>query len=285
MPLNTSAVGTTLDAVEADMTVRKALAYAAGIADTTTRIFDDDRVGGIVAPPQYCVALEWPVVSGQRAREAYGMTPRERVRGVHGSQDSIFHQPIRPGRRLRTIGTVVAVRKVRAGAHTTEKLETIDVATGETLVTSWSTRIVRDVELAGDERSIEAPPALPGGSGRTASRSSVFIAREMPHIYTECAQIWNPIHTERAVARAAGLPDIILHGTATWALAGREVIHAHCAGDPARLKRLFGRFTAMVIPGHEIEIALEELHDGVVAFTVINHQGRAAISDGIAIVE
>lgn len=283
MPLNTSAVGTTLDAVETDMTVRKALAYAAGIADTTTRVFDDDRDGGIIAPPQYCVALEWPVVSGQRAREAYGMTAKERVRGVHASQDSIFHRPVRPGMRLKTAGTVVGVRKVRAGAHTTEKLVTIDTTTGETLVTSWTTRIVRDVELAGDELSIEAPPAMPAGSGRPALRSSVFIPREMPHVYTECAQIWNPIHTEREVALAAGLPDIILHGTATWALAGREVIRAHCSGDPARLKRLFGRFTAMVIPGHEIDIALEEPRDGVVGFTVFNHLGRAAISDGIAI--
>ena len=27
-------------------------------------------------------------------------------------------------------------------------------------------------------------------------------------MYTECARIWNPIHTDRAVALAAGLPDI-----------------------------------------------------------------------------
>ena len=38
------------------------------------------------------------------------------------------------------------------------------------------------------------------------------------HVYTECARIWNPIHTDVAYARAAGLPDIILHGTATLAL-------------------------------------------------------------------
>ena len=76
----------------------------------------------------------------------------------------------------------------------------------------------------------------------------------MPHVYTECARIWNPIHTERDVALRAGLPDIILHGTATWALAGREVLRAYGDGDPARLKRLHGRFTAMVIPGTSIVV-------------------------------
>lgn len=284
MPAHTSAVGAVLDVNNVDMTVRKALAYAAGIADTTTQVFDDDREGGIIAPPQFCVSLEWPVVSGPLAREVYGMEPEERVRGVHASQDSIYHQPIRPGMKLRTIGTVVGVRRARAGAHTTAKLETFDTESGDTIVTSWTTSIIRDVDVAGDDNSSEAPPALPAGSGMPAAEAMVFIPREMPHTYTECADIWNPIHTEREVALAAGLPDIILHGTATWALAGREVIRKYCSGDPARLKRLFGRFTAMVIPGHEIRIALEEPADSAVGFTVFNHQEQAALSNGIAIV-
>ena len=37
------------------------------------------------------------------------------------------------------------------------------------------------------------------------------------HVYTECARIWNPIHTDTAVTAKAGLPGIILHGTATLA--------------------------------------------------------------------
>ncbi|MGI9480255.1 MAG: MaoC/PaaZ C-terminal domain-containing protein [Hyphomicrobiaceae bacterium] len=284
MPAHASAVGTALDVNRVDMTVRKALAYAAGIADTATQIFDDDRDGGIIAPPQFCVALEWPVVSGPLARQAYGMEPQERVRGVHASQDSIFHQPIRPGMKLRTVGTVVGVRRARAGVHTTAKLETFDSDTGDTLVTSWTTSIIRDVDVAGDDNSTDAPPPLPAASGIATTEATVFIPREMPHTYTECADIWNPIHTEREVALAAGLPDIILHGTATWALAGREVIRTYCNGDPARLKRLHGRFTAMVIPGHEIRISLDEAADGAVGFTVFNHQEQAALSNGLAVV-
>ena len=74
----------------------------------------------------------------------------------------------------------------------------------------------------------------------------------MPHVYTECADIWNPIHTERKVALAAGLPDIILHGTATWALAVREIVSKQLGSDPARLARFSGRCTGMVIPGNDI---------------------------------
>ena len=78
------------------------------------------------------------------------------------------------------------------------------------------------------------------------------------------------------------MPDIILHGTATWALAGRELIRKRADGDPTRLRRLHGRFTGMVIPGVPIEIRIGPAHGSLVAFDVLNAQGKAAISDGIA---
>jgi len=285
MPAHSNAVGVELDVNNVDLTVRKALAYAAGIADITDQVFDDARDGGIIVPPPYCVSLEWPVVSGPASKSAYGMAADERVRGVHASQDSFFHRPIRPGMRLQTKGVVVGVRRARSGAHTTAKLLTTDRDSGEPIVTSWTTSIIRDVEVKGDDNQSEAPPALPGSSGQIADQVAIFIPREMPHSYTECADIWNPIHTEREVALAAGLPDIILHGTATWALAGREVVRRFCDGDPARLKRLYGRFTAMVIPGQEIKVELEEPADNAVGYTVYNHQGQAALSSGLAVID
>jgi acyl dehydratase len=284
MPVKSSAVGAKLDVVNVEMTARKALAYAAAIMDSSAEVFDDARAGGIIVPPPYCVSPEWPVVSGPKVQEAMGMSLAERRRGVHYIQDSEFHLPIRPGMSLRTEGRVVAVRRSRAGALTQSKLTTVDTGSGETLVTSWTSSIVRGVEVEGEDNTAETPPALPPGSGEAMAEIEIFIPREMPHSYTECADIWNPIHTEREVALAAGLPDIILHGTATWALAGREVIRLCCAGDPAKLKRLHGRFTAMVIPGTAIRVALEEPNGGVVGFTVYNGEGEAAISNGIAVV-
>jgi acyl dehydratase len=119
---------------------------------------------------------------------------------------------------------------------------------------------------------------------------SIPIAREAPHVYTECADIWNPIHTERQVALAAGLPDIILHGTATWALAAREIVRHRCNGDPLRLRRLHGRFAAMVIPGSDIEVEIGEAvaHAGgegcdAIRFGVRNAAGELAVAEGVAL--
>ena len=219
MPLSTAAAGSDLGSCAREIAVRDVLAYAAGIGDTGDAVFDDARNGGVAAPPSYCVSLEWPVVSRGRGSELLGGELDELRRGVHASQDSHFHRPIRPGDSLTTSGRYVGIRSTRAGVLLTTRLDTVD-GKGRPVATSWSRSIFRGVETAGPNAETERAPEPPrlGLNGDAPGRSEIFVPREMPHVYTECARIWNPIHTEREVALAAGLPDIILHGTATWAL-------------------------------------------------------------------
>jgi acyl dehydratase len=102
-------------------------------------------------------------------------------------------------------------------------------------VTSYSSTIYRGVPVEGPDIQIDTAPALPVPSSSSAlsHQLAIPVARAAPHVYTECAQIWNPIHTERRVALEVGLPDIILHGTATWALAASQLINRCADGEPA----------------------------------------------------
>jgi acyl dehydratase len=155
------------------------------------------------------------------------------------------------------------------------------------VVTSWSNSIYRAVAVDGGDAAVDEPPTAPPGADTpldgNATTREVAIAREAPHVYTECAAIWNPIHTERAVAIAAGLPDIILHGTATWALAGIEILRVYAACDVSRLKRFSGRFVGMVIPGETISIRHARVNESVVRFEVLTQNGAAAIDQGFAV--
>ena len=94
------AAGYYLDTSRERISVRRILAYAAGSAPPAPA-FDDDREGGVVAMPPFCVSLEWPVVSGARARDGLGAEGGALPR-LHASQDSFFHRPIRPGDELET---------------------------------------------------------------------------------------------------------------------------------------------------------------------------------------
>ena len=90
---------------------------------------------------------------------------------------------------------------------------------------------------------------------------SVDVPAGLAHVYSECARIWNPIHTDVAVARAAGLPNIILHGTATLALAVSHVMR-HAALDPRDVRRVRSSFTGMVPLPSRLTVRVIEATEG-----------------------
>lgn len=286
MPFPASKVGLALDSRETELTTRAALAYAAGLGANEPAFLDDAAPSGLAALPFFCVSPEWPVVLSMRRLLGEALGPEEAQRGVHAIQDSTFHRPMRPGDRLVTEGRLVSATEIRSGVLAVCRLETRDRKTGEPVTTTWTSSIYRDVRMEGAGVSLETPPALPeqvaAPLGPDARTTRIPIPREMPHVYSECADIWNPIHTERAVALAAGLPDIILHGTATWALAGLTVLRQEADCNVGRLKRMTGRFSGMIIPGETIEVRHEAGEGGMIRFEVRTDSGALAISQGAA---
>ena len=139
----------------------------------------------------------------------------------------------------------------------------------------------------GEARRVDGAAPPPEGSQTPlqvdATTVEIAIPRILPHLYTEATGIWNPIHTERRAALAAGLPDIILHGTTGWALAAREIRRAHGFG-PAAIGRLSGRFAAMVVPGTTIRLRHAETAPGIIRFEILNEAGERAVDRGVLVV-
>lgn len=77
MPVHATALGQSAGESTLDVTARLTMAYAAGVEAEEACYLDDLRPDGVVAPPPFCVSLEWPVVSGSRQREITGTSPQE----------------------------------------------------------------------------------------------------------------------------------------------------------------------------------------------------------------
>src|SRR5260370_27178546 len=109
----------------------------------------------------------------------------------------------------------------------------------------------------------------------------------MAHISTECERIFNPIHTDAAVARAAGLPEIILHGTATLAMAVSRIVESEAGKNPARVERVAGRFGAMVTMPSTLTVRVlardNTAHGAVIFFETLSGEGRLAIRHGMVL--
>lgn len=271
MPIRTDILGFTQH-VTHEITPRWVLAYAASLGFDGAYL-DDAQPGGLVVPPTFCVCPEWALVGSEERAARLGVTADERRRNVHAAQHSVFHAPMRAGMRLTTTSVIAYARATRAGALVVTRLESRDAASGAAIVTSWSTAIMRDVAFAGPMEApvpsdMPAPPraVAPGGAGVV-----VPTTRGLPHVYSEAARIWNPIHTERAVALAAGLDDIIVHGTINWALAAKAL------GEVRDLRRLSARFRAPVFPGDAFTV----LGEGA-GFVAKTREGALALENGLA---
>jgi acyl dehydratase len=106
------------------------------------------------------------------------------------------------------------------------------------------------------------------------------------NIYDGCTNIVFPIHTSKKFAHQVGLPEIILQGTATLALAVRELIKREAESRPWRLKEIYCRFSGMVFPGSDITLQVYEAspQSGRSYFDVLNQKGEKILSHGYAFI-
>jgi acyl dehydratase len=283
MPLSTAMVGKSTRRFRHHVDARWLMSYAAGLGETAACYFDTTQrlASHPASHPLFPVCIEWPVVLDSRNIEgARHLTVAESARGVHATHDLQIHRPIEAGEDLFTVGTVIAVEARRPGAYQLTRFETTD-ASHKPVATTYQGSLYRGVAVDGGSRAIGTVPPLPPPSAAAGSDSiSVSVPANAAHVYTECARIWNPIHTDRVVALAAGLPDIILHGTATLALAVSALIGRRLGGDPRRVSRIVGRFAAMVSMPNELTVRIEGSDAGGIWFDVGTRQGDIAIRDG-----
>ena len=289
MHIHSSAVGHKIPGISTEVTTRMLLAYAAGIGENSPCFFDDTCPEGLVATPSFCAALEWAVINEKIVgSNALAISAEEAIRIVRTGQDSTFYRPIRSGDKLHTCGEITQIKQTRAGALIVQKVETVVEASGEPVVTSWISWIMRGATIEGQDNETECPAPLdiepPPLSELVVTE--IFIPRKTPHVYAECSGIWNPINTQRKTALAAGLPDVILHGMATWSIAGRELLKAQGQNNPSRMKRFTADFRAMIVPGGRVRFLQGRCcsNPEAVYYCVENQQGEAAVS-GFAFLE
>jgi acyl dehydratase len=253
------------------------MAYAAALGESDARYYDTTAPAGPVAHPLFAVCYEWPLAQTLRTK---AMDEDVARRGVHAFHNLVIHRPPQAGERLRVSAKVIGVQKVRAGTLVVTCFTATD-RTGVGVTTTEYGSIYRGVELQGDEiAATTSVPAASSGADGVRWEERVEIAPQTAHVYTECARIYNPIHTDAAVARAAGLPAIILHGTATLALTVSRVVARELDGDPGRVRGVAVRFSGMVrLPSH-ITVRGREADAGAIAFDAVGPDGSAVLSAG-----
>ncbi|MGC8718941.1 MAG: MaoC/PaaZ C-terminal domain-containing protein [Thermodesulforhabdaceae bacterium] len=84
---------------------------------------------------------------------------------------------------------------------------------------------------------------------------------------------YNPLHIDPEFAKAAGLPQPILHGLCTFGFAVRVLIDKACDGNVERLKSFGCRFSSPVYPGDNLTIAGWKMEPGIYHMRVATERG------------
>jgi acyl dehydratase len=287
--LSSDLVGAAFELPPREIGWRETSNYAAAVGDLNPRYFDDTGGKTLIAPPMFAVAVTWQLFVTQWRGPSGVLVPDEiAVQGVHATQHMIFHRPIVAGDVLRVDGRVLSMIPTPAGAYVVTQLDIVD-RDGDVVVSEYNGSMYRGIECPDGGRTASSPPAVPEfvAPDTPIREQPIPIDRGLPHVYDGCADIFSPIHTSPAVARErAGLPDIILQGTCSLALAAREIVDGEAAGDPTRLEALACRFSSFIIPGTTARLEiLGTVRNGPsvdVFFQVLNGDGEAALSNGYA---
>lgn len=278
MPLSSSLVGTATKPAEHRVDARWLMAYAAGLGETDARYYD--TTARLAMHPVFPVCVEWDSILELRLGPgAAGMSAAEQARAVHADHDLHLLSSLEGDTVLYTTATAVAVERRKPGAYLLKRLDSVD-ARGRLVFRTWQGTLYRGVEVAGPERRLEPPPAWPAApvAAPASEAEQIAVPLQAAHVYTECARIWNPIHTDLAHARAAGLPALILHGTATLALAVSRLVQTRLGGDPGRVRRLGGRFSGMVEMPTSLRLSSVDSSPGLLTWSVSTPDGHPAIS-------
>ncbi len=225
--------------VEASRTI----AYAKATNDPIA-----EHLNGELAPPVFAVVPAWDALVMAMANVA---PPEMLPLLVHGEQDIHIHQPLVPGMNVTTTAKVIGVQVKSSGTTVTTHSVTSTVD-GEPVNEQYLVTFIRSWQA--EESWGQAAPDHAFSVPDTQREHEVIthIDADQTFRYAEASGDPMTIHLDDEVARAVGLPGIIVHGLCTMAFTSWAAITTLCDGDPRRLKRIAVRFSQPLLPGQEI---------------------------------
>jgi acyl dehydratase len=261
--------------VEFAVETERTIAYAQATNDEHPK-----HLSGELAPPVFAFVVVFEALLPAIA----SVVPQEHLmRVVHGEHDFRYHRPIVPGQTLRYRLAPVGIHGRSSGVAVIIKALT-ETPAGEPVTEQHMTAFFRGAQLdrsEGEQAPAHAFPERLRGAEPVLAVEHAYDADQTQR-YSKASGDPMPIHLDEQFARSVGLPGIIVHGMCTLAFASQAVIQASCPEDPSRLKRLAGRFSAIVLPSEKVTTSVYDAGRGAYAFETATDSGKTAIKDGLA---
>jgi len=243
--------------IEHSYTERDTMLYALGLGfgedpndpKELAYVYED----GLVAAPSMAVILGYP---GFWLKDPKTGIDWKKV--LHGEQWLEVFKPLPVAGTVigRTCIDQISDKGAGKGAVLYLSRDIIDAASGETLArVKMSTFCRGDGGFGGENLPGPVPAVLPD---RAPDHVCDLATLPRQALIYRLSGDYNPLHADPEVARSVGFDRPILHGLATYGLAGRAVLKSICEYDASRLTGLDVRFSAPVYPGETVRFEIWE---------------------------
>ena len=243
--------------IEHSYTERDTMLYALGLGfgedpndpKELAYVYED----GLVAAPSMAVILGYP---GFWLKDPKTGIDWKKV--LHGEQWLEVFKPLPVAGTVigRTSIDQISDKGAGKGAVLYLSRDIIDAASGETLArVKMSTFCRGDGGFGGENLPGPVPAVLPD---RAPDHVCDLTTLPRQALIYRLSGDYNPLHADPEVARSVGFDRPILHGLATYGLAGRAVLKSICDYDASRLVGLDVRFSAPVYPGETVRFEIWE---------------------------
>jgi acyl dehydratase len=206
------------------------------------------------------------------------------VQVVHGEQNVTIHQPLPAAATVLGRSRVLSVTDKGEGRGALVVFETqvSERDSGTLLATVSQVVFCRGnggYSLSGQPSDVLQSPKVVFPDRAPDHVCDLPTRDDMALVYRLSGDM-NPLHADPEVARAAGFERPILHGLATFAVAGHAVIKACCDYQPERLKVINARFSAPVYPGETIRTEIWDNGDSLSFRSSVVEREVVVLSNG-----
>jgi acyl dehydratase len=297
----TAAVGTEWPATEYEVGREKIREYADAhaIPASIHRDHEVARAAGFraaVAPPAFAAVYVARSLAGAMFDPRAGIFDPELglagYRFVQRRQEFRWHEPVCSGDTIATVARLTEGEDRDGARYRTFESESVNQE-GEPVLSGRYQGVVPALE-PGKGGSRPAPPPVPeaapgAGTGYAAGERipefRITPDRYAAQRYAGASGDFTPFHLDPDLARAIGLPGIILHGLYTYG----QLVHGLLepfGGDPRVLRSLAARFRRPALPEQELTVAgvvTAATGSTVAVGCSVEQGGREVVSEGEAV--
>jgi len=178
------------------------------------------------------------------------------VQVVHGEQNVRIHRPLPSAATVIGRSRVLSVTDKGEGRGALVVFETeVSERDTDTLLATVSQVVFCRSEGGYSTSGQPSDPFQPAKitfPDRAPDHVCNIATREDMALVYRLSGDMNPLHADPEIAKAAGFERPILHGLATFAVAGHAILKTCCDYEPERLRVMNARFSAPVYPGETI---------------------------------